>query len=740
MNIKKIWHKRRYHWGCGLFIIIFCVFVHISFIAPGTQRGEPLKRLEGLAYDLRLKSTLTMHPKREFLPIIIVDIDEKSIKKIGRFPWSRSIMAKLHSELVNLNVSVIAYDVLFSESEENPIDSVIRKSNDVPLNEKLIRLRNKYNADAEFANIVTESDSVLGMLFEHKSTLKIGRLPDTIFTSSVPTHVLPAPSFDGYVASLPKLQQSALGNGFINSAPDSDGFVRYAMLLAKHSGQLYPSLALEVARLYTLSDTISVEAEKFDRGFSISGLKIGNELIPTDDFGRVAIPYRGKAFSFPYISASDVIDGDVDLQLFEQAIIFVGTSAVGHADLRTTPVGVQYPGVEVHANLLEGLIFPEILPRRPDWIDGAVVILLLFLGLLGTFTLPEIKLLGIGVYAFSVTSAFMSFNIYIWSQYYLDFPQIAIFLLLALQLLILGSFSFFDEHKQRVKIKSIFDQYVPPEHINEIIENPDAMSVSGDRRTMTVLFADIRDFTSISEKLDASELKELLNLYFSPITEIIFEHNGTIDKYVGDMVMAFWNAPLYVDNHQEQAVKCALKMQEKVKELRKSFYDNGIPAISIGVGINTGEMNVGVMGSIYRRAYTVLGDAVNLGSRLEGITKFYGVEILVSEQTKKHCSDVAFRPIDKVKVKGKLEPVTIFEPVGLFNDLTEQQIKDINLHKSAWNSYLEQSWSESLALFTTLNNSHPDEKLYLMFCSRINEIMELNLDENWDGSFEHVTK
>lgn len=740
MSVRASWSQYKYQWLSGLLIIILSIFIHMSFLVPGSKQGDFFKRLEGLAYDLRLQSTLKMHPKRAFLPIIIVDIDEKSIKKLGRFPWSRSVVAQLHKKLVDAGVSVIAYDVLFSEPELNPIDRVINKSNNELLNNTLSKIRDNYDADKTFSTALSESDSVIGLLLEHNQTLQVGTLPESVFQSDVSFEALPAPEFSGYVAGLDLLQQSALGNGFINSAPDEDGFVRYAMLLAKHNGQFYPSLSLEVARLYTLSDYIKVESTEFGDDYTITGLKLGMETIPTDDYGRVAIPFRGPAFSFPYVSASDVLDSKFDATLFDQSIVFIGTSAVGHADLRTTPVGVQYPGVEVHANLLEGLIFPELLPSRPDWIDGAVVLVLLIVGLVGVFVLPTLELTGIVLYSFVSISSFLSLSIYGWSQHYLDFPQVSILAMLILQVVVLGSLSFLNEHKQKIQIKNIFDQYVPPAHIQSMLDNPKSLSMSGEKRYMTVLFADIRNFTAISEQLNASELKALLNLYFTPITQIIFEHEGTIDKYVGDMVMAFWNAPLKVNEHEQLAVLCAIKMQSRVQALEAELLKLSMPKLEIGIGINSGDMNVGDMGSVYRRAYTVIGDAVNLGSRLEGITKYYGVKILVSELTYTNCKDITFRPIDRVKVKGKQKAVSIYEPMGLTPDLESEKINTVNLHKKAWSSYLNQNWDESLLGFTTLMNNHPEEKLYSIFCERIKNLRTIELGEDWDGSYKHVTK
>jgi adenylate cyclase len=257
---------------------------------------------------------------------------------------------------------------------------------------------------------------------------------------------------------------------------------------------------------------------------------------------------------------------------------------------------------------------------------------------------------------------------------------------------------------------------------------------------MTVLFADIRSFTSISESLEASRLKAYLNQYFSPITQVIFEHHGTIDKYVGDMVMAFWNAPLKVSEHPELAVKCAMQMQYQVEKLQEKMIAQSLPPFEIGIGLNTGDMNVGDMGSEYRRAYTVLGDAVNLGSRLEGLTKFYGVGILISEMTYRACQNITFRPIDKVKVKGKSLAVTIYEPVGLTEDLSEAQWQELEAHKQAWGLYLLQHWDEALSAFTKLKQLKPNRKLYSLFCERINELSKHPPCHDWDGSYTHKSK
>lgn len=741
MNLAKHFKLYRLQWATGSVITFLFILLHMLALSPAAPYGQVLKRFEGLAYDVRLKESLPWQ-QRSFLPIVIVDIDEQSLIEIGRFPWSRHVMGKLQDQLVAAGVSVVAYDVLFSEPELNPAMQVASHlgATDPQTNEILRSIAPNIDADIAFSKTLDATDTVLGMLFEHQQDILVGKLPDPIFASEISPDNLPIPDFAGHVANVKVLQENSPGTGFINSAPDGDGFVRYSMLMIKHDKEAYPALALEAARLYTLADTVEIVVKPFGDGHSVQGIKLGTTLIPTDDYGRVAIPFRGPAFSFPYISAIDVINGNIDKSLFDQAIVFVGTSAVGHADLRTTPVGVQYPGVEVHANVLEGLVFPELLPSRPDWIDGAVVVLLVILGLAMSIVLPLLGVLGMTLLALFVTSCFIFFSFYAWVVWRLDFPQIAILGLTISQTTILGSLGFVREHKERVQIKSIFDQYVPPAHIASMLEQPDQASMEGEKRVMTVLFADIREFTSISESLDAGRLKAYLNQYFSPITKIIFEYQGTIDKYVGDMVMAFWNAPLLVDEHPELAVKCAMQMQRQVDDLQSQMIEQGFPPFAIGIGLNTGDMNVGDMGSEYRRAYTVLGDAVNLGSRLEGLTKFYGVGVLVSEMTYEQCSDIVFRPIDKVKVKGKNLAVTIFEPIALKNEVTEAQHEELKAHKIAWELYLSQSWQEALPAFTKLIELQPQRKIYQLLCERVREMQSHPPGEDWDGSYTHKSK
>jgi adenylate cyclase len=720
--------------------LLFSVALVLMQLSAVYSEQSVLKRLDGLLYDTRLKLTLAFREQTD-LPVVIVDIDEKSLQQIGRWPWSRQKVAQMLEQLSVAGASVVAFDVIFSEPERNPIHQVLQLSEPQLSSEttlQLQRLAPLLDADQQFATSLKDKDVVLGFLFQQEQ-LAVGQLPHSyVVMDSLPSQSSVS-SFAGYVANTPILQQQSAGTGFINSSPDPDGFIRQAALLIRYQDKVYPSLALEAARLYALANDLSVETAPLEQINSIIGVTVGNTRINTDLYGRVLIPYRGPARSFPYISASDVVQGVVDKTLLKDAIVFVGTSAVGHADLRSTPVGVQYPGVEVHANVFEGLIYPELIHAHPDWAEALVFIFLVVLGLLMSLLFPVLGPVSLAMTGGSLLLLTLAGNLYCWQILKLDLPLTSsLMLILGLTLLNL-LYGFFGASRQKARIKSIFDQYVPPAHIDEMLNHPESVSLDGKRKEMSVLFSDIRGFTTLSEKLTATELKSLLNRYFSPITKTIFEHQGTVDKYVGDMVMAFWNAPLDVKDHAELAVKAGFSMLKITDELSKSFVADGLPAIDIGVGVNTGEMNVGDMGSEYRRAYTVLGDAVNLGSRLESLTKYYGVRFLVSQTTVQQCKNLTFRTVDKVKVKGKTEAVVIYEPVDRDPITPADNFSSLQLHEQAMALYLTQNWAEAQQLWLALQQQS-DHKLYSLYLARIDHYQLQPPGAEWDGVYTHAEK
>lgn len=711
----------------------------------GRRVAQPLARLDTLIYDWRFQWLTPKRPEGQ-VPIVVVDVDEQSLKREGRWPWSRTKVAALVQALEQQGVRLIGFDVVFSEAEKNPADDLLASAT-LPesVRAELAAQRAAFDSDSRFAEVVP-AHTVLGY-FLHADGVRTGKLPQPLLDLEADDargwRVLSLPD---YTANLPALMDRALSAGFVSTIPDRDGVIRRSPLVLMHDNDVYTSLSLELARLYLKAPFIQLQPVKC-RGEQtcVESIRVGDRLIRTDEHGAALVPYKGRRGSFTYVSATKVLRGEVPRGVLDGAIVLVGTSALGLADLRITPLETQYPGVEVHANLLDAILQAtrghEYFYARPDWEPGATFFLLLVSGLLLAVIMPRLE----PGYMMIVMGAWfvMLFlgNFALWKAAHFDLPLAALLLMAFLIASFNIFFGFMRANNQKREIKTMFGQYVPPAHVDQMLANPDAVSLEGETREMTVLFSDVRNFTTLSEGLSAQDLKQLLNRYFTPITQIIFDHHGTIDKYVGDMVMAFWNAPLSDPAHASHAIAAALAMQKKLEELRLEFAADGLPEISVGVGINTGIMNVGDMGSEFRRAYTVLGDAVNLGSRLEGITKFYGVKVLVGETTFAQAPEYLYRRVDRLIVKGKREPITVYEPVCLAEEASESRRARVEKFNDAISRYFAQEWDAAERLLRELLADDPQRQLYRVFLERVSELRQQpEMTGNWSGVYEHKSK
>ncbi|MGB5439170.1 MAG: adenylate/guanylate cyclase domain-containing protein [Gammaproteobacteria bacterium] len=690
------------------------------------------RRLEWLAYDLRVRLMLpdevTPDPR-----IVIVDIDEKSLLQLGRWPWSRATIADLVDRVFEAGAAVLAMDVMFAEPEKDGMGDTY--PGNVPLAEPLGR------ADQRFASSIAGRNVVLGYTIADASSVPKGKLPPPLLMDEWLVQNLALIDIDSYIANLDALQQMARGGGFFSIMPDDDGIIRSAPLLARRDGQLYGSLALETARLYLDAEQILLIPKPIGDYMVVEAISLdGLTDIPTDGFGYVLIPYRGKSGSYPYISSADVLNGDIPEGFFENRIVLFGTTAVGLYDMRSTPVESVYPGVEVHANVIAGLLDGQF-PNEPAWALGANVALLATIGLLSILIVPFIKPVAIIVISLLALALVTGSNLWAWAEHGLVLALVAPLMLIILIGMADLAYGFLTEARGRRQLKAVFGQYVPPEIVDEMNRNPDGdFGLEGESRELSVLFCDIRSFTTISESLAADELKQLLNYFFTPMTRIIFERRGTIDKYVGDMIMAFWGAPVHDPQHHQHAVLGALEMLEKLVEMRPELEARGWPKIEIGIGINSGMMNVGDMGSEYRRAYTVIGDAVNLGSRLEGLTKFYGVRLIVSESTRAGLDGIVLRCLDRVKVKGKNEPVTIYEPLGTVDSISSEQLTEAEDSDRALAFYFKGNWDAAEEAFGAMQQKFPERKFYSLYLERIKHLREQGVAAGWAGVFEHTSK
>ena len=471
------------------------------------------------------------------------------------------------------------------------------------------------------------------------------------------TGVLPYPAFDlhesmsdsiflprgeGYSSTLPVLMESAYTGGFINNPLiDPDGVVRRTPLLHEYQLGVYESLSLAIAatHLNDITLPIFVDASTWMGDYPpLEGLELAGRPIPIDPQGAVLVPFRGPAGSFPYISIGDVISGNVeDPSILEGRIALIGATAPGMEDLRTTPFGSIYPGVEIHANVIAGILDGNF-RWEPAYTAAAEMLTIAAFGLLSALLLPLLSPVISTLVTLIITGGALAVNYYLWEVELHVLPlAMTLYTLFAIYTINM-LFGYFFETRSRSHMDSLFGQYVPPDLVKEMSRDPENYSLASQKRELSVLFTDIRGFTTISEGLDAAELSSLMDEYLTPMTQVVHETHGTIDKYIGDAVMAFWGAPVFHPHHADQAVGAGLDMLKALDILNVEFEKKGWPNIRIGVGVNTGMMSVGNMGSRFRRAYTVLGDAVNLGSRLEGITKMYGVDSSWSARAAAHSA------------------------------------------------------------------------------------------------------
>jgi adenylate cyclase len=746
--MSRLWNFCQQH---GLRFVVSILIVLVFLVhALGIRHWEILDYLERNAYDARLNLSL---PNTSDSRIVIVDIDEKSLNELGRWPWKRSTLAAILDQLFDhYKIDLLGFDIVFPEPDQssglNVLENLAQnKLKDQPdFLEKLSQLRTELNYDQQFANSIKDRRVVLGFAMisnkecQQSNCSSSGELPSPILKLSDLQGIAHPIQAQGFVSNLSLFNKLAIGGGNFSQLPDNDGVVRRIPMLYAYNNQLYESLALAMARVALSEPFVEPIIVKNGSYQAIEAFKVGNRFIPVNEQLEALIPYRGNRGSFEYVSAIDILEKKVPLDKLQNTIVLMGTTAQGLFDLRSTPVNESYPGVEIHANMISGLLDNRLL-ASPVFVRGAEVLLMFVSILIMMFLVFWINPLWSIMIAIVMSGAIIWINLWFWGQLQLVIPLAATLVMIWTLFLFNMGLGYFLENRHKHQLTSLFGQYVPSQLVDEMSKNPSAtFSLEGDSREMTVLFSDVRGFTSISEGLNPKELSQLMNTFLTPMTYLIHHHRGTIDKYMGDAIMAFWGAPLADPQHARNALLAALDMIKKLDELQPLFKAKGWPEIHIGIGLNTGVMNVGNMGSEFRMAYTVLGDAVNLGSRLEGLTKEYGVAIIVSETVKMEVSDYIFRELDRVKVKGKDKPVAIFEPLGEYAVQDSATRQELETYHQALQLYRQQQWNDAETILKTLYLKNPNRLIYKIYLERITYFKEHPPQPNWDGVTTFTTK
>lgn len=720
----------------GLVLVLIFMLHNLGFINLGVVR-----QMELWSYDQRLHMTM---PGGLDDRIVIVDIDEKSLAEIGRWPWSRNVVARMVDQLFDhYQVAVVGFDVVFAEPDTSSgikaLEGLARHElkDNREFQSAVARNRQRLDYDALLAERMKGRPIVLGYYFTSD-------LPDQARTSGL----LPQPTLskgalaggqayipvkNGYGANIPVLQRAAQA-GHFNPDPDLDGVTRRLPLLQEYRGAYYEALSLAVLR--TMFGNPEVQPI-FPGGSDtlLEWLQVADMRIPVDGAASALIPYRGRQGSFAYLSAADILKGTVKREQLEGAIVLVGTTAPGLMDLRSTPVSAVYAGVEIHANMIAGML-DKTIKHAPTYAQTVELLTILLAGGLLACLLPLLgPLTGLG-FTTLLSVGLLIGNLAAWDNH-LVLPLAAPLMMILLLYLSNATWGFLLESRAKRQLAGLFGQYVPPQIVKVMSRDPERFTMEAESREMTVLFCDVVGFTSISEQLEPRVLSQVMNEYLSAMTAVIYQQGGTIDKYIGDAIMAFWGAPLADPAHARHAVQAALAMQVRMDRLRSDFAARGWPELQIGIGINSGQMRVGNMGSSYRMAYTVMGDAVNLASRLEGLTRQYGVWIIAGAATQQQVPEVVWCELDAVRVKGKQEPLSVFQPLGDSGGITANAVAFSEQMAQFLRFYRRQDWGGAETALAALAAAPLTVQL---FQGRIEHFRMQPPGEGWDGVFRMTSK
>jgi len=668
--------------------------------------------------------------------VVIVDIDEKSLGELGQWPWSRNKVAQILENMTLAEVGVIGFDIVFAESDNSSPKKIASLLN--------IDASELDDYDDILADMIANTPTIVGYIFEVDEQVEN---PEDIFLS-VPAIFIEKNAQSNYlinpsraILNIDKLQDSAYSTGFFNALPDEDGIVRTVPLVMKYADEIYPSLSFEMYRIFTGVDKVTINYGEY----GIDSMIVGESSVPIDRHGRLFVNYSGPERSYKYISASDIYNNTFNKEDIAGKFVLIGTSAPGLLDLRATPFDGVYPGVEVHANIIDNLLTENYIYRSNDseaMNMFAIIATTVLLGLILAFTGPLLT--------FIVSAGSLFLVLYVPYYFFVEQGLIlnAVFPLVgAVSVIFLANaISYFLESKQKELIKGKFASKVSPEVMEDLIKQGATGDVlEGKEREVTVFFSDVRGFTNISEAMpSAKHLIEFLNEYMDPMVDIITKEKGTIDKFIGDAIMAYWNAPNDVDNHPDRAVAASINQIKALVPLNKKLTAEGKPLIDIGIGLNTGVATVGEMGSSGRSDYTVIGDPINLGARLESLCKSYGAKIIISQYTKALLKqDYVIRTLDLVRVKGKTEPVEIFEVLdfGLLKDAKSNVRDEITEYHNALSFYRGADFKNALEIFEKMNQKEDklNKNIYNIYIERCKHYIE-EPPADFDGVFTHTTK
>ncbi|MGD2272890.1 MAG: CHASE2 domain-containing protein [Desulfobacterales bacterium] len=721
--------------------------------------GVPfLDLMELKTIDLRFQTRDRIIPEPA---VVLAVIDEKSIAREGKWIWPRTKFADLIAELSQAGASVIAFDIGFLEPDNKriveTIDTIRRSINDLHANNPdienyLTQLRFEKDNDRRLAQAIQYSDAkvVLGYFFQmdpanagyveeeeilaHQENISHSKYSLERYISRAARQVpLIQPIYPQ--SNIKEISTAAQYSGYFNMIPDPDGVVRWLPGVLKFRDILYAPMALAAVGAFR-DQPLEVVIDDY----GVTEIRIGDLTIPTDEQGHILINYRGEEKSFPHISVTDILRGDVSHDTFKDKIVMIGVTAVGIYDLRVTPFGTIFPGLEIHANIVDSILSEDFL-YQPNWAAIFDVLAIVALGVFLGIVLPRVTVVpglaaGLGAFA-----CYIIFCQLLFAKYGIVLNLVYPLSVVLMIYVSITAYRYFVETRQKRFIKDAFATYLAPTVVKQLIESPEHLELGGEEREITAFFSDVQGFTSISETLTPNEIVVLLNEFLTEMTDIILNHEGTVDKFEGDAIIAFFGAPNILDNHAKRACLASLEMQKRLAELRNKWGSEGRPELKMRIGISTGLAVVGNMGSEKRLDYTMMGDTVNTAARLEGVNKSYGIYTLISETTLRAAgNDIVVREIDTIKVIGRRKPVTVYELLAYKDPLDVAMKKTIARYQQGLQAYREGNWNLAIKYFKAALAILPDDGPSNSMLSRCYEYRIKPPGKDWDGSYDLRSK
>ena len=721
-----------------LTLVSFCIYsLDLTFF----------QQLELKSYDLKVQ---TRGERSISNQIKIVAVDEKSLEKEGRWPWSRRKLAQLVDRLAEADVAAVGFDIFFPEHENyippELFEERIKRQKTESMNaEELTKWYQKLNnADRQFAQSIERSGRVILGFFVNPADQKLTpeELEQLDFSQysivqrfDDRTQPLPLRQIFSVGLSIPELMNAANAAGYVSFVPEMDGVVRWVPTLMQHGEYMFPPLSLQLLR-EAVKSPLAVNIF----GFGIDKMALGESLIPVKENGDILINYYGPAFTFEHISATDVLSGKVGKEDLSGAIILVGATAAGIHDIHVSPFGPLYPGVEIHANIMESILQNDFL-MRPEWLRILDLLMIAVSGLLLGLVSQKYKAYGAATFLVIGMLGYLAFDFYLFTQkglwvntVYPIFTQIFVYSGLSL-------YHFGFEQREKRFIKGAFSQYMAPTVVNQLVENPGLLKLGGERQVITAFFSDVAGFSSLSEKLEPEKLVKLLNEYLTAMTDIVLKYEGTVDKFEGDAIIAFFGAPLVFNDHALRTCLVSVEMQECLDSMRTEWRNQGEPELFMRIGINTGPAVVGNMGSKTRMDYTMMGDSVNLAARLEGVNKHYKTSTMISESTYEQAKDgIEARELDLIRVVGKHEPVKIYELLGKKGEISKILQQVLPIFNEGYELYKRREWTKGADCFQRVLEIDEKDGPSLTYLERCMAFQSHPPADDWDGVYAMESK